>query len=191
MLTIALGITTLTVIISGETEAQRGTELLVATPRASGRAPSSSTDAFSCDHPSRPCCRPPGKNKKQICNSAAYKTINTVQGCGDTIIIRRSETWAIYVSVYNQGWEMCLQRCSEISSPLYFERPVANTAEDKTLPSCGCAFLVLSYLPDKGFFISLLATRCPPCHQNPSSTPAFPLAWDNRSSRPADLPSWE
>lgn len=92
VLMIASGITTLPAIISGETEARRGRELLMATQRASGRTPSSSTDALSCDHPSRPCCLPPGKNKKQVCNSAVYKTINTVQGCSDTIIIRRSET---------------------------------------------------------------------------------------------------
>jgi len=75
VLTIALGITILPVIISGETEAQRGTKSLVATQRASGQTPSSFTDALSYDHPSRPYCLTPGKNKKQVCDSAAYKTV--------------------------------------------------------------------------------------------------------------------
>lgn len=60
--------------------------------RLSGQAPSSATASLSCAHPSRPRRLQPGKNKEQVCNSAAYKTINIVQGCGATIITHRSET---------------------------------------------------------------------------------------------------
>lgn len=76
---------------SGETEGWRGRELCLDTQTASDQTPSSSIDV-SCDYLPRLCCLLPGENKKQVCSLAAYKTINIVQGCDDTIIIHRSET---------------------------------------------------------------------------------------------------
>lgn len=168
VLMIASGITN-PAIISGETEAHGGRELLMATQRASGCSPSSSTNSLCCDPPSRLCCLTPGKHKEQVCNSTSYRTINTVQGCGDTIIIHRSETKAIYVCVDNRCWEMCLQSCSEISCPLYFEQmhTVLKTKYSLHVAVLIWCFLIfqmqffsfpslplISSLPSKSFFHS-------------------------------------
>lgn len=141
-----------------------------------------------CDHPSRHAAQP-GKNKEQLCNSAAYKTINIVQGCSDTVITHRSESRALCVCMCITRTGRCVYDTAQ-RFPLYCT--LSKRALQQTLPktkysahvavpsSSSLTFLIqFSFFPPLPSICSplcqhLCASRTPNCNQAYGAKLAFP-----------------